>query len=916
MMASAVNRSTTTTRSKGLGDGDEDVKPSKVQAEDGAEDGAPAATAGDDSSSPDELGGSSPDSPHAADGDCGDGSGGNEDATADDQGGDDQGSASAGVSASVSGSVGAAAAATSATGAAPASSKAAAADTDDSVLPKKKAETWTNGQSTAFFEAIVLFGRDFDKLHKRIKDKNRDQIRHFYYRSVRRVKGMLAPLGLNVEQNNHEQELRALSAYWELRKRLTRLDKVKSSDPTAIRPDEKLHKSFPKLLLELLRDGTVKCRKGKKNITIVLPDPQPATKNGKQSHFHHHHHHHHPGGTDIKSPRKDRQPEIASGPMLPNPTDVAGRGFWKGVLEQESVVAYCAENEEFLCRLLRRISAQKDPSPGVMASISRACRTCTDDSGRKGKRKRSEPPALEGVGGGPLATTLASTSPNPSTATGSADADTGPETGADTGGASDAFGAVGQSGATSPLPDGTTDGAADGMDPSAGGKERLTVAVSPSNNAVKNVLQRAGREPYFNLSVPCKKTIPRFMNYLRLKFEGATQSSSPCSIGGIEKMRLFLDERSKSVVMPSEGWGWESTDKTLGDLRPFATNGVVRIMYSWPTVADPLPAGASMGNVAAAGGGRRQSTAAARQTTTTATRTAPTVLPTLIPSRDERVDNNSHGVEQPLYSTQFAGPSASPTPTAVLPDFLLDAEGTPPGASATTPTILPSLGTEHSLAAPSHLFEPSQDGSGMRLTDNNHHQLHQPHQLHQHQQHQHHQHHPHHVLHVPGQVESLPQPLAHQQQRPSQRNNKRPAPVDSAQLHLQSTQTLTAAATTTPAAVAAAQAHPVRLQVTTADTNPHVPASSRATGVGFHLEESEQNAVMKLVLQEDSVMFSDNFADLLPAESNNGVDNGVQGTQDGTMESRANPLKKPRTSFKGVAAEMAARTKPATGVAS
>ncbi|KAK9164969.1 hypothetical protein Scep_000160 [Stephania cephalantha] len=51
------------------------------------------------------------------------------------------------------------------------------------------------------FDALQQFGKNFEKITCRVQSKNKDQVRHYYYRLVRRMNKLLRP-GFNLDAKN------------------------------------------------------------------------------------------------------------------------------------------------------------------------------------------------------------------------------------------------------------------------------------------------------------------------------------------------------------------------------------------------------------------------------------------------------------------------------------------------------------------------------------------------------------------------------------------------------------------------------------------------------------------------------------------------------------------------------------------
>ena len=133
---------------------------------------------------------------------------------------------------------------------------------------KRQWESWGKAEKDTFFEALQEYGKDFDKIcnflatkHKKRGDppaqiKNKDQVRHFYYRTLNKISKYL-PADQQSESDNHKRmfiELKGLICYGELRKKTCGWN-------------DKLGKK----LEELLRHGTISIRNKGRNFKIRAP---------------------------------------------------------------------------------------------------------------------------------------------------------------------------------------------------------------------------------------------------------------------------------------------------------------------------------------------------------------------------------------------------------------------------------------------------------------------------------------------------------------------------------------------------------------------------------------------------------------------------------------------------------------------
>ena len=133
---------------------------------------------------------------------------------------------------------------------------------------KRPWESWGKAEKDTFFEALHEYGKDFDRIcnfiatkHKRRGDppaliKNKDQVRHFYYRSLNKIAKYL-PADQQSENDSQKKmviELKGLICYGELRKRICGWND-----------------KHGKKLEELLSHGTISIRNKGRNFKIKAP---------------------------------------------------------------------------------------------------------------------------------------------------------------------------------------------------------------------------------------------------------------------------------------------------------------------------------------------------------------------------------------------------------------------------------------------------------------------------------------------------------------------------------------------------------------------------------------------------------------------------------------------------------------------
>lgn len=76
-------------------------------------------------------------------------------------------------------------------------------------------EAWTRQEEENFFNALRQVGKNFDKITCRVQSKNKDQVRYYYYRLVRRMNKLLGP-GFCLDAKNPKDTNAAMLRWWSL----------------------------------------------------------------------------------------------------------------------------------------------------------------------------------------------------------------------------------------------------------------------------------------------------------------------------------------------------------------------------------------------------------------------------------------------------------------------------------------------------------------------------------------------------------------------------------------------------------------------------------------------------------------------------------------------------------------------------
>ncbi|KAL9150015.1 hypothetical protein ABFS82_12G142300 [Erythranthe guttata] len=74
---------------------------------------------------------------------------------------------------------------------------------------------WTRQEEESFFAALRQYGKNFEKITSRVQSKNKDQVRYYYYRLVRRMNKLLGP-ELCLDAKNSKDTNGAMLRWWSL----------------------------------------------------------------------------------------------------------------------------------------------------------------------------------------------------------------------------------------------------------------------------------------------------------------------------------------------------------------------------------------------------------------------------------------------------------------------------------------------------------------------------------------------------------------------------------------------------------------------------------------------------------------------------------------------------------------------------
>lgn len=97
----------------------------------------------------------------------------------------------------------------------PSSSPMAVVSQKPAKKPTRQWAAWTRQEEENFFNALRQVGKNFEKITCRVQSKNKDQVRHYYYRLVRRMNKLLGP-GFCLDAKNSKDTNAAMLRWWSL----------------------------------------------------------------------------------------------------------------------------------------------------------------------------------------------------------------------------------------------------------------------------------------------------------------------------------------------------------------------------------------------------------------------------------------------------------------------------------------------------------------------------------------------------------------------------------------------------------------------------------------------------------------------------------------------------------------------------
>eukprot|EP00002_Diphylleia_rotans_P041116 TRINITY_DN991_c0_g1_i2.p1 TRINITY_DN991_c0_g1~~TRINITY_DN991_c0_g1_i2.p1 ORF type:complete len:723 (+),score=119.62 TRINITY_DN991_c0_g1_i2:1263-3431(+) len=139
------------------------------------------------------------------------------------------------------------------------------------IVPKRSWESWNDAENEAFFEGLRLYGKNFEKITNTVRSKNKEQVRHYFYRSAKKIHSMLSAASYQLNMKNQTDAVRALLGYWKLKA----LPIFKINPSGRGRWTIMQEKLFVNSLQELIINGStkIKVRKNSRISTIRIENP-------------------------------------------------------------------------------------------------------------------------------------------------------------------------------------------------------------------------------------------------------------------------------------------------------------------------------------------------------------------------------------------------------------------------------------------------------------------------------------------------------------------------------------------------------------------------------------------------------------------------------------------------------------------
>eukprot|EP01135_Chromosphaera_perkinsii_P001326 Nk52_evm53s164 gene=Nk52_evmTU53s164 len=247
---------------------------------------------------------------------------------------------------------------------------------------KRSREPWTNAETSLFFNGLTVSGRDFDKISSQIPTKNKEQVRHFYYRILKKIQKLL----LTYEEMNwdtHFNEVYAMLCFWQLKKPSQKTNEASKH----FLNDEKYSKKFCSTLHQLITQGEAQLKVSGRNRKIklcssIVKGVKKPNENDKE------------GGTS-KSPKAKKGLALKSDSKAKKTTQNIGVGTGSFTIDEKFLDQFTKEEISKLKELIA-VFEEKNGSR-VPFRIQLELSPVTDELKRNLRKKNMDPNLTLGV---------------------------------------------------------------------------------------------------------------------------------------------------------------------------------------------------------------------------------------------------------------------------------------------------------------------------------------------------------------------------------------------------------------------------------------------------------------------------------------------------------------------------------------
>jgi len=117
---------------------------------------------------------------------------------------------------------------------------------DSKSKSKRKWDAWSEAEVEGFFRCMNLYGvREFSKTAQALGSKTREQVRHYYYRLLKKINACLVPFGVTVNKQDRDEVRKALVCWYNFKKDEGSLTAAPTKDASSSRSlASALHRSI------------------------------------------------------------------------------------------------------------------------------------------------------------------------------------------------------------------------------------------------------------------------------------------------------------------------------------------------------------------------------------------------------------------------------------------------------------------------------------------------------------------------------------------------------------------------------------------------------------------------------------------------------------------------------------------------